>query len=199
MNDSTDFDNDLEDVSSQLPEEWANNCSPFQLWSLICDIEDGMANKEGVERAMEYYCYLWEKRQAPPPELSKLIVTIFRKYLRGKKANRTLEAAFGFTGKPGGTRNYDQRNLDIATGIARLLLAGKGLDYCLDWTIYECGLGRTTIERIWKKYRSDAISQVREELKAEGRSFTNKQINIALKALKKETKLLEEHNKKLGD
>ena len=186
MNDDTDPDDDLEDIS--LQEEWVTkNCSPSKLWSLTFDIDDGTAVKEEVERAMEYYCYLWEKRQAPPYELSKLMVTIFRKYLRGKKSNRTLVAAFGFTGKQGGVGNNNQRDLDIATDIARLVLADKKLDFCLDSAT---SLGRTVTEKIWKEHKSRAVGQVRMELQAKGKDFTDKQEAIALKALKKETKLM---------
>jgi hypothetical protein len=99
MSSDIDSDNDLDDLVQNQSREWFANCTPARLYSLMCDIQDGKVNKEEVERAMEYYCYLWETQQAAPKELTEIVVTIFRKYLRGKRSNGTLEAAFGFTGK----------------------------------------------------------------------------------------------------
>ena len=99
---------------------------------------------------MEYYCYLWETRQSAPKELAELVVTIFRKYLRGKKSNGTLEAAFGFTGKQG-VRNLGQRNLDIATDIARYILAEKSHSYSMDQVIHEKALKNLPLRKHGQK------------------------------------------------
>jgi hypothetical protein len=163
-----------------MNEEKFAECSDSWLWSLMFDVRDKEANKEDVELAMEYYCHLFETRQQIPYYLLKLIDSIFRNYLERRHFNGALESAFGFKGKQG-VRNIGQRNLDIATDVARFHLRGNTIKLSKSKVCDKYKLGTTAVTDAWGYYNMEGIFNVKRELQKAGKDFTKGQLKRALK------------------
>jgi len=171
-----------------MEDEKFSNCSPFWLWSLRFDLDDKKNIREDIELVMEYFCHQWAKNEKVPKEFFQLLNQIFQSYLSRKQFYGALESAFGFTGKQG-ERNNEKRDEDLATDIVRLYLAGKSITNAKIIVMRESKLGKTTIEDAWRKHKVFAIVRVRIELRYEGKEFTEKQIKLAEKLVKKSNEI----------
>ena len=136
---------------------WINN--------LRWDIKEKTAQREDVELMMSYYCHLldchlFDSKEKNHYEILKLINQIFEEYLdrtaNNKQMYRTLDAAFGFTGKQG-ARDVYQRNQEIATDVARYYLRGKSLKSSILKVCLKYNLGETAVTDAWRFHNMDGI------------------------------------------
>ncbi len=183
-----------------MNEEYIPEISRASLLRLQLDIQEKKADKEKVEKAMEYYCSLLESKQDVPDELLQLIGLIFRRYLGRKHFHGALEAAFGFT-KTQGKRDTEKRDEDIARDIAHYYLRGMSLTNAKQKVIEDRSkengpVGKSTVEIAWRKHKETGFIRIRLEKRLDGKDLTDKQKSLVEKALKKKKRQLEHGSQK---
>jgi len=147
------------------------NISPVEIHQIACSIKDGEADPKDAKQLMESFCdYVNKEVQGrkqvlgcpPDKQIPKELLWHFRDAFKAILKGKKPESALGIIGRPG-RATKPEFHINVATEYLKLAIKGtkpKDIKTKLSWKL---NLQKSAIEGIFKKYKFEALVQLRAE------------------------------------
>lgn len=169
-----------------------NSLSRAEIYQIAWQVRDDDADPEEVRNLLRYLCVLIDREEPLPPEIQRYVRDSLRAYLDGSAKN--LDGAFGLQKRGEGRRKKSGKmELEMATEVLRLRLAGSKHRRALDDVASQFCKGKTTISDAWADWKQDAFISLRLERDLDKHPWTEKEMQILEQIFKKEQQFLREN------
>ena len=154
-----------------MDDQSSENLTPVDIFQIARNIQDGTANLEDAKCLMELFCYFVDKEVKPtkglfgyrPDELMpKELLWHFRDVLKSILEGKTPEQALGIVGRPG-RATKTEFHINVATEYLKLAIKDKKTKDIKTTLEDKFDLRKSAIEGIFKKYKVQALMQLRDE------------------------------------
>jgi len=157
-------------VNDELPPEEKEK-ERILIHQIACSIKDGEADPKDAKHMMELFCnYVNKEIQGrkqvygcpPDKQIPNGLLLLFRDAFKAILKGKTPEQALGIKRRKGGARKTE---LHIDTAMEYLKLAIKDIKptEIKEQLDFKFNLGKSQLEGIWKKYKVEALWQLRDE------------------------------------
>ena len=163
-----------------------------EIYQIAWQVRDDEADPEEVRKLLEYLCTLIDREDTLPPEAHRYIRDSLSMFLDGSAKN--LDGAFGLKKRNLGRRKKSRKTeLEMATEVLRLRLAGSKHRPALDDVASQFHKENTTISDAWSDWKQDALVAIRLERDPDKFPWSEKEMQRLEKIFKKEQQFLREN------
>jgi len=147
------------------------NISPVEIHQIACSIKDGKADPKDAKHLMEWFCdYVNKEVQGrkqvlgcpPDKQIPKELLWHFRDAFKEILKGKTPEQALGIVGRPG-RATKTKYHINVATEYLKLAIKDKKTKDIKTTLEDKFDLRKSAIEGIFKKYKVQALMQLRDE------------------------------------